>query len=98
MFTQRTVLGRRVRIDDWRSFHRDRLLAVLYSMRDSQAEEPELTFDQIASVTGLPRKDVPSLVTGMTRDKPKVARLTTNATVALTERGIRWVEESPTAP
>ncbi len=96
-YTTDTDLGRRVRLDDWRSVHRDRLLSTLYSMRDLCDDEPRLTNDQIAGVTGLDLKSVSELVESM-RAKPKlIAPDARDGTLrwTITPRGIRWVEESP---
>jgi len=94
-FTHATVLGRRVLIDDWRSFHRDRLLDALYQMREL-GESCGLTLDQISSITGLRRELADSLAHSMTSDPPLV-RLDAQYDIwMITDRGVRWVEESPT--
>ena len=92
-FTHATVLGRRVLIDDWRSFHRDRLLDALYQMRELGRG---LSLDQIANVTGLRRELADSLVHSMTSDPPLIRHDVPGAVWRITERGVRWVEESPT--
>ena len=97
-YMQDTVLGRRIRIGDWRSFHRDRILHVLYQMRDTSAEAPTLTWEQIRSITGLDKHlDISSLVREMVTMKPKLLMFTSNQQqeVTITQRGVRWVEESP---
>ncbi len=93
-FTHSTVLGRRVLIDDWRSFHRDRLLDTLYQMLERGGESWGLSLDQIANVTGLSRELVDDLVQSMTSDQPLI-RLD-GEVWRITSRGVRWVEESPT--
>ncbi len=94
-FTHATVLGRRVLLDDWRSFHRDRLLDALYQIRELGGEPWGLSLDQIANVTGLGRELVDDLVQSMTSNPPLI-RLDAQYDIWLiTERGVRWVEESP---
>ncbi len=94
-FTHATVLGRRVLIDDWRSFHRDRLLDALYQMRELGGESFGLSLDQIANVTGLRRELVCDLVQSMTSDPPMIRLDVPGDIVRITDRGVRWVEESP---
>ncbi len=94
-FTHATVLGRRVLIDDWRGFHRDRLLYSLYQMREQGGASWGLGLDQIANVTGLPRERVADLVQSMTSDPPLVRMDAPREIWLITERGVRWVEESP---
>jgi hypothetical protein len=95
-FTTNTELGRRIKINDWLSFHRDRLLNVLYSMRDL-GDESGLTSDQVRSVTGLGvSQHVDDLLQFMMEENgPKLIEVTIYGTVIITERGVRWVDESP---
>jgi hypothetical protein len=96
-FTTETQLGRKIKIEDWISFHRDRLLSILYSMRDL-GNDDGLTIEQIRDVTGLPSSnEVWELITKMKSDELVEASSIDNTTV-ITERGIRWVEESPRQP
>jgi hypothetical protein len=95
-FTHATPLGRRVKLEDWQSFHRDRLLALLYTLRDA-GDENGLTLDQIKSATGLDATAVALLVASMVT-KPKLVESTINNTWIITSRGVRWVEESPKQP
>jgi hypothetical protein len=105
MMTTSTDLGRRVMIDDWYGWHRDRLLATLYAMRDTGGDGNGLKIDSIGSVTGLESERVRSLVFGM-RSKPKLIELRYDNgkqtgepdIVCITARGVRWVEESPNQP
>lgn len=99
-FTTTTVLGRRVAIEDWRGFHRDRLLMTLYQMRTAGGDDNGITYEQIASVTGLDGMLVLELVQSM-KAKPKLISLRVvphPVTVVITARGVRWVEESPCLP
>ncbi len=91
-FTHATVLGRRVLLDDWRSFHRDRLLDALYQMRELGRG---LSLDQIANVTGLRRELVDDLVQSMTSNPPLIRLDVPGDVWRITDRGVRWVEESP---
>jgi hypothetical protein len=94
-FTQTTALGRRVPIDDWLGFHRDRLLGVLYQMRDAGGDHNGLTLQQVSDITGLKLKDALELVQRM---KPRflcASKTNMPVTVMLTKRGVRWVEERP---
>ena len=94
-FTQATALGRKVKLDDWLGFHRDRLLATFYTLRDA-GHDDGLTMKQIESINGLSYGHVETLVRRM-HEQGLVAYLTNNNLIA-TERGIRWVEESPVQP
>lgn len=97
-FTQITALGRRVLVDDWRSFHRDGLLLTLYQMRTAGGDG--LTFEQVASITGLDAMLATELVQSM-KEKPKLIDLRVvpyPTIVVITARGVRWVEESPQPP
>ncbi len=91
-FTHATVLGRRVLLDDWRSFHRDRLLAALYRMRELGTG---LSLDQIANVTGRRRALVDDLVQSVTSNPPLIRLDVPGDVWRITDRGVRWVEESP---
>jgi hypothetical protein len=93
--THATVLGRRVLLDDWLGFHRDRLLATLYQMRDASGDDNGLTLEQIANVTGLDRDCVAALVQSMANEKPVLIKIAPPNVYLLTPRGVRWVEESP---
>lgn len=95
--TTATELGRKVKIDDWIGFHRDRLLSVLYTMRDA-GNDDGLTIEQIRGVTGLSSsQNVWDLVVKM-KSLNLVETSSINNTTVITERGIRWVEESPKQP
>lgn len=96
-FTHSTNLGRRVLIEDWLGFHRDRLLGVLYITRDSNGDGSGFSIEQIAHITGLNESDAFELVRSM-KTKPKLVESTAGNLVAITERGVRWVEESPSPP
>jgi hypothetical protein len=89
-FTRTTMLGRRVLVDDWRGFHRDWLLAVLYGMRDRRGDGAELSIPDISSAIGLDVSKVCELVNSM--------KATIHNGIEITPRGIRWVEESPVQP
>lgn len=91
-FTRSTVLGRRVLLDDWIGFHRDRLLSTLYDMRDAGGDENGLSTQQICDVSGLDRTRTNELLRLL---NPKLVRLNIENKVVITERGVRWVEESP---
>lgn len=95
-FTQSTVLGRRVLIDDWMGFHRDRLLHTLYQMRDSGGDDNGITLEQISNVTGLDRGLAAELVLWMS---PRLIRMRgPDLMWRITARGVRWAEESPAPP
>jgi hypothetical protein len=96
----RTQLGRRVAHDDTFGFHRDRLLDVLYQMRETKGDEARLSSGEIASVTGLPAQEVSALVSvliSLDMLAPHAPSNTLN-TFGISDRGVRWVEESPTPP
>lgn len=96
-FTMATELGRKVKIEDWISFHRDRLLHVLYTLRDA-GQDDGLTVEQIRDVTGLSgASQVWDLLVTM-KEQNLVEASSVNNTTVITERGIRWVEESPRQP
>ena len=72
-------------------------MVALYTLRDA-GEEDGLSFAQILSVTGLPdTHHVADLVQFASR-KPKLVEVTGQGTVVITERGVRWVDESPNRP
>jgi len=50
-----TELGRQVSLEDWIGFHRDRLLSVLYQMKELGVSNPGFEVSMIEGVTGLPR-------------------------------------------
>jgi hypothetical protein len=97
MFMQKTDLGRTVKIEDWLKFHRDRLVSVLYSMWN-MGDDTGLTLDQVRNMTGLTSPNDVSALIDFASQKPKLVTVTTNGTVAITDRGIRWVDESPKQP
>ena len=86
-----TELGRQVQLEDWIGFHRDRLLSVLYQMKELGVPNPGFEVSEIEGVTGLPRGHADQL-----------ARLLLSQGVLerdgnmyrLTENGVRWVLES----
>lgn len=87
-----TELGREVVLNDWLGFHRDRVLSVLYQMRQQGVPRPGLQLSAIASVTGLPRGDAAVLVDQMVKD----GFLDRDGPVLrMTEKGSQWVRESP---
>jgi len=94
-FTRSTELGRRVIMDDWIGFHRDRLLCVLYDMRESGRDFNGLTSQQICNVTGLDQDHVAQLIHTMSA-LPGLIQFDMSLDMWLiTSRGVRWVEESP---
>lgn len=94
-FTQSTELGRKVKLEDWVGFHRDRVLVTLYTLRDA-GHEDGLTAAQIADITGLQVVDACMLIAEMREHE--LVEATIRSTNIITERGIRWVEESPRQP
>lgn len=97
-YTHTTVLGRRVRLDDWQSFHRDRLLHALYQIGDLIEGTTGLTPEQISGITGLAPDNVTVLVQSMAKSPQTIHWETTRQVWRITPRGIRWVEESPQTP
>ena len=87
-----TELGREVPLEDWIGFHRDRLLSVLYQMKEMGVVDPGFEVSMIEGVTGLPSGYVDQLARllqsqGFLRRDGQMYRLT--------ENGDRWVLESP---
>lgn len=87
-----TELGREVPLNDWLSFHRDRVLSVLFQMRQQGSPEPGFQVSRIASVTGLSEQLARQLadrlvIGGLLLKDHDVYRLT--------DTGMRWVLESP---
>lgn len=99
-FTTSTELGRRVLIDDWMSIHRDRLLSVLYQMRDLGGDANGLTLQEVRDVSGLEIARVHDLIAVMRGSPPLVSVNLVGGPplVTMTPRGVRWVEESPRPP
>jgi len=101
-FTRATELGRRVRLDDWRGFHRDRLLKVLYQLRELCEDGGGLTTEQISGVTGLDLVLVGELIESMTsqlRAGSELIEVEAARNVwRIAPRGVRWAEESPKSP
>lgn len=92
-----TQLGRRVAHDDWFSFHRDRLLEVLYQMRETKGDEARLAIGDVSGVTGLPPQEAVTLVSVLV-DLEMLEFHSPSNTFGISDRGVRWVEESPTPP
>jgi DNA-binding IclR family transcriptional regulator len=87
-----TELGREVQLEDWIGFHRDRLLSVLYQMKEMGVPNPGFEVSMIEGVTGLPRAYADQLARlllsqGYLEGDGHMYRLT--------ENGVRWVLESP---
>lgn len=87
-----TELGREVQLNDWLSFHRDRILSVLFQMRQQGDPSPGFQVATIAHVTGLSEPQARQLadqlvVEGFLLKAPGVYRIT--------DAGMRWVLESP---
>jgi predicted transcriptional regulator len=91
-FTTSTELGRRVSLEDWIGFHRDRLLSVLYQIQEMGEPRPGFELSMISGVTGLPRDLAAQLVTVLV-DEGHLLR--DGERYRLTESGTRWVRESP---
>lgn len=77
------------------SFHRDRLLSLLYTMRDAGGDDNGITLAQVSGCTGLDADHTFELVQWMRLTKPKLIDTNIHNAIVLTPRGIRWVEESP---
>ncbi len=87
-----TELGREVPLNDWLSFHRDRILSVLFQMRQQGVPSPGFQLSMIAGVTGLAEQQARQLaaqllIDGVVENDHSVYRLT--------DVGMRWVLESP---
>jgi hypothetical protein len=87
-----TELGRDLPLEDWIGFHRDRLLSVLYQMKEMGVPDPGFDASMIEGVTGLPRAHADQLAQQLL-DQGLLAR--DGHTYRLTETGARWVLESP---
>lgn len=88
-----TELGRKVPLDDWVSFHRDRILSVLFQMRQQGVPSPGFQLSMISGVTGLSEQQARQLaaqllIEGFVVNEAGVYRLT--------DAGTRWVLASPT--
>ena len=66
-FTIETELGHQISLGDWCSFHRDRILRVLYEMwlRQGTSDDQWITRDQVRYVTGLDEVLVDRLLASM---------------------------------
>ncbi len=96
MIVMTTELGREVPLNDWLSFHRDRILSVLFQMRQQGVSSPGFQVSMIAGVTGLSEQQARQLADQLViegfllkgdGDGDGVYRLT--------DAGMRWVLESP---
>jgi DNA-binding IclR family transcriptional regulator len=87
-----TELGWEVPLEDWIGFHRDRLLSVLYQMKEMGVPDPGFEVSMIEGVTGLPRGHADQLV-ALLQSQGYLRR--DGQTYRLTENGARWVVESP---
>jgi hypothetical protein len=105
-FTQTTDLGRRVLLDDWRGFHRDRLLCVLCQLRDLHSlgdRRSGLSRREVEQLTGLGGEQTLVLLRWMTEDRPRLLTLDVRCqgepggVYRISSRGARWVDESPGA-
>jgi len=87
-----TQLGWEVPLNDWLSFHRDRILSVLFQMRQQGVPRPGFPVSTIAEVTGLAEPQARALAASLAQ-----AQLLTKdgGVYHLTEQGARWVLESP---
>lgn len=87
-----TELGREVPLEDWLAFHRDRLLSVLYQMKEMGVPSPGFEGSMIEGITGLPQGYADQLARQLL-DQGFLER--DGNTYRLTENGARWVLESP---
>ena len=87
-----TELGREVPLEDWIGFHRDRLLSVLYQMKEMGVPNPGFEVSKIEGVTGLPHGHADQLAR-LLLSQGFLAR--DGNMYRLTENGVRWVLESP---
>ena len=87
-----TELGYDVPLNDWWSFHRDRILSVLFQMRQQGVPAPGFQTSMIGGVTGLPEPQALELATGMVTQ----GFLSRDGLVyRLTPAGVDWVMRSP---
>jgi hypothetical protein len=87
-----TELGRQVPLEDWIGFHRDRLLSVLFQMKEMGVPDPGFEVSMIEGVTGLPRAHADQLAR-LLLSQGFLSR--DGQMYRLTESGARWVLESP---
>lgn len=88
-----TELGREVQLTDWLSFHRDRILSVLFQMRQQGEPRPGFQVSMIAGITGLPEPQARELARSLTAER--LLEEEDGGVYRLTEQGFRWVVESP---
>ena len=93
--TRATPLGRSVFHDDWMGLARDQLVVELYRIRDEQGSRAGLMLVDIERVIGRSKMDALALLNQLTRHKPVLVEWILPGIYVLTERGVRWVEESP---
>jgi len=87
-----TELGREVPLNDWLSFHRDRILSVLFQMRQQGAPSPGFQVSMIAGVTGLSEQQARQLADQLVIEG---FLLKDDGVYRFTDAGMRWVLESP---
>jgi hypothetical protein len=87
-----TQLGREVSLNDWLSFHRDRILSVLFQMRQQGVPRPGFQVSMIAGVTGLAEPQARELAESLAQAQLLVKD---GGVYHLSEQGVRWVLESP---
>ncbi len=89
-----TELGREVPLSDWVSFHRDRLLSVLFQLYQQGHPSPGFQISMIAAVTGLEEADADVLAQRLVED----GQLVKDGDVyKLAREGMEWVRASPAA-
>ncbi|HEX4452459.1 MAG TPA: hypothetical protein VH143_16395 [Kofleriaceae bacterium] len=84
-----TDLGREVAAEDWREFHKDRLLSVLVQMRDLGVPAPRVEPSMIEGVTGLPRAHADGLAKYLASQG--LLKGVGGPSYEVTDAGIQWV-------
>jgi hypothetical protein len=87
-----TDLGREVAYDDWRGFHRDRILSALYQMRMLGHPAAAFEVSMITGITGLPQSQAAQLA-NLLLSQGFLER--DGNAYRLSDSGARWVIESP---
>ena len=87
-----TQLGREVPLHDWLSFHRDRILSVLFQMRQQGVPRPGFGVSMIAGVTGLAERQARELAESLAQAQLLVKE---GGVYFHAEQGVQWVMASP---